>query len=337
MAVPASSRLNRCMGNVRFGLALLISLFTVLWSRLRRGPLLPSWSFGFELITRAQKRFHAAIGRLPPLEQRRLWGDLQAKSGALLEVTQREELIDGVRVIWFEPRSKATRRVVLYLHGGSFIYGSETSHGDLAARIALAGAARVALPLYRLAPEHPFPAALEDAVCVYRTLAVREGAAHLAVAGDSAGGNLTLALLLRLREHQALLPGAAVVIGPWVDLTAQGGSLERNQPYDWAEPEMFELWARTYLAQGEDRRSPEISPAYADLRGLPPLLVLVGSAELLLDQVLSFTDRVRESGVPVTLHVGEDMIHLWIAHAPLFPSCQVGIEAIGQFLAAKLG
>lgn len=320
------------MGLVRFLATLWISLLSTAYSRFRRGPLLPSWSFGFEAITGAQKRFNSALATSSPAAQRRAWGALEAKSPALSAVNVREEQLAGVRTLFYEPKTGKRSSVVLYLHGGSFVYGSEKSHGDLAARIALASGADVAFPLYRLAPEYPFPAAAEDVARVFAALAERHGAEQLVVAGDSAGGNLALGLLLGLRDAGQPLPRAAVPISPWVDLTAEGGSLERNRAYDWAEPEMFAGWARAYLGHGEDAARPEISPAHAKLHGLPPLFVLVGSAEMLHDQVVAFVDRVRAAGGSVRLHVGHDMPHLWLAHAPIFRSCQAPIDEIGAFV-----
>jgi epsilon-lactone hydrolase len=244
------------MGLLRFLVFLLASVFATAAARRRRGPLLPSWSFGFEVITRAQKRFNASLAPLPPLEQRRLWGALKARSPALDAVNVREQTLAGVRTFWFEPKRGASSTVVLYLHGGSFIYGSERSHGDLAARLALATGARVAFPIYRLAPEHPFPEAADDVRRVFDALAGAVGAGRVIVAGDSAGGNLALTLVLALRDAGRALPRAVVPISPWVDLAARGGSLDKNQPYDWAEPEQFESWARTYLARGEDPKRP---------------------------------------------------------------------------------
>jgi epsilon-lactone hydrolase len=325
------------MGLLRFLGFLLASLLATAAARRRRGPLLPSWSFGFEVITRAQKRFNASLAPLPPVEQRRLWGALKARSPALEAVNVREQTLAGVRTFWFEPKAGASSTVVLYLHGGAFIYGSERSHGDLAARLALATGARVGFPIYRLAPEHPFPAAADDVRQVFDALADDVGAGRVIVAGDSAGGNLALTLVLGLRDAGKALPRAVVPISPWVDLTARGGSLDENQRYDWAEPEQFESWARTYLARGEDPKRPDISPAYADLRNLPPLFVLIGSAEMLYDQVHAFVEKARAAGVAVTLHTGEDMVHLWLTHAPLFPSCQLAIDAIGDFVRTIAG
>jgi monoterpene epsilon-lactone hydrolase len=321
------------MGLLRFVLSVWVSFITVAWSRWRRGPLRPTWSFGFEVITRAQKRFNRIVSSRPPAEQRKLWGALEAKSPALRQVKIREQTLAGVPVLWFESTASDGGPVVLYLHGGSFIYGSEKSHGDLMARLAIASGARIVFPLYRLAPEHPFPAALEDSRAVYDALLERkQDPSRLIVAGDSAGGNLVVSLLVALRDAGAPLPRAAIPISPWLDLSAPAQSLERNAVFDWAGPWMFDLWASAYLARGETRTRPDVSPMFADLERLPPLMLVFGNAEMLFDQCSAFARRARRAGVEVTEHIGADMVHLWMALAPMFPNCQTAIDEMGAFV-----
>ena len=321
------------MGALQFAVWLLVSAVIVTLRRARRGPLLPSWSWGYEVITRAQKRFHERVARRPPLAERRAWEALQARGRALAQVTMREDALGGVRVLWLAPRGhESADSVVLYLHGGAFMYGSERSHGELCARVALAARARLAFASYRLAPEHRFPAALDDAVAVYRSLL--EGgvpASQVVVAGDSAGGNLALALLVALRNRKQQLPAGAVLISPCVDLTATGGSLERHEPYDWASPWMFERWATEYVGDA-DAADPLASPALADLHGLPPLLIPIGTKEMLYDQVLALADKARAAGVEVTLDPEPDRVHLWLALAERFPEFQATFDRIGQFV-----
>ena len=244
-------------------------------------------------------------------------------------VSSGDPVADGQRL--FDAHESADS-VVLYLHGGAFMYGSERSHGELCARVALAARARLAFASYRLAPEHRFPAALDDAVAVYRSLL--EGgvpASQVVVAGDSAGGNLALALLVALRNRKQQLPAGAVLISPCVDLTATGGSLERHEPYDWASPWMFERWATEYVGDA-DAADPLASPALADLHGLPPLLIPIGTKEMLYDQVLALADKARAAGVEVTLDPEPDRVHLWLALAEMFPEFQATFDRIGQFV-----
>ncbi len=317
---------------------LLRSAWRVSWRRLRRGPLRPSWSWAYELMVAAQRSFNVHAARQPDLlAERRLWAGLRARGPALAKVQRRSLQLGGVNVTWYEPRAGGGQAVIMYLHGGGFIYGSERSHGELCASIALASQARLLFVDYRLAPEHPFPAALDDARAVYLAL-LQSGvpAAQLVIMGDSAGGNLTLALLAQLGAQHQPQPAAAVALCPWVDMTARGGSLEQNARFDWAEPWMFERWAAAYL-NGADARDPRASPAHAALAGLPPLFLAVGGAEMLHDQVLDFAARAAQAGVQVTLDREPDGIHLWHSLAPVFPRLQPAVARIGEFVCAHTG
>lgn len=306
-------------------------------ARARRGPLRSRWSFGFEVVNRAQKRFHERVAKRSPQRERRAWASLRSQGRAWRRCRSERRELGGVPTLFIDPPESAREdRVILYLHGGSFMYGSERSHGELCARIALATGARVVFPLYRLCPEHPFPAALDDARAAWEALvATGVDPARAVIAGDSAGGNLTLALLVVERDAGSALPAGAVAISPWVDLAARGGSLERNEPYDWASPWMQERWARAYLPAGASRRDPRVSPAHADLAGLPDLCVLVGDAELLHDQVVAFAGKAERAGVRVALHVALDMTHLWLSLP--FEASEIALREIDEFVRSRTG
>lgn len=226
--------------------------------------------------------------------------------------------------------------VVLYFHGGGYVMGSVNTIRPLAANLAVAAGARVLALGYRLAPEHPFPAAVDDAVAAWRWL-LDGGADPAAVAfgGDSAGGGLTVAALLAARDQGVPRPAAAVCISPWVDLTLAGESYDRNAATDpdvlrWRLEEM----ARLYLA-GADPRIPLASPVFGDLAGLPPLLVHAGTSELLEDDAVLLTAVARTAGVSVTLELYQDMIHVWHAYAPGLPEGTAGIERIAAWLGER--
>lgn len=316
-----------------FVLYLWLSMVSVAIARFRRGPLRPTWSFGYEVVIRAQKRLHERVARLTPQEERRAWASLKGQNPSLKRVTWTRLVLADIDCIDISPRERRfSERVILYLHGGGFLYGSDHSHGELCSRIALSAGGRLVFPLYRLAPEHPFPAALEDALAVYRSL-LDAGVlpSDIVVAGDSAGGNLALALLVALRDRGQPLPAAAVLISPCVDLAARTGSMEQNKRFDWASPWMFDRWQREYLA-GKDAADPLASPAHADLRGLPPLLIQIGTAEMLYDQVTSLARRAKEAGVEVTFDEYADRVHLWHALTPMFPEFQASIDRIGKYV-----
>jgi acetyl esterase/lipase len=230
----------------------------------------------------------------------------------------------------------AGARVVLYLHGGGYVIGSINSHRDLAARISRAAGARVLVLDYRLGPEHPFPAAVDDALGAYRWL-LAEGHAprNVAIGGDSAGGGLTLATLVALRDAKETLPGAGICLSPWTDLAGTGESLHTKADDDpmvqWSR---LAQYAAAYLGK-EDPRTPLASPLYADLRGLPPLLIQVGTAETLLDDATRVAERAKAAGVDVTYEEWDDMIHVFQVFAALLPEGQQAIEKIGAFVRAR--
>ncbi len=237
---------------------------------------------------------------------------------------------------WLEPPAARAGAALLYLHGGGYVIGSPRSHRHLAAALAGAGAAATLLPDYRLAPEHLFPAAVDDAVAAYRwLLACGIAPAGITIAGDSAGGGLTVATLLALRDRGLPLPAAGVCISPWVDLTCSGASYASRAARDpiVTQAGVAEM-ARAYLG-ATDARAPLASPAFADLAGLPPLLVQVGSEEVLLDDAVTLTERAKAAGVAATLEVWPDMVHVWHWFFPMLDEGRKAIGVIGDFARAR--
>ncbi len=240
---------------------------------------------------------------------------------------------DGIRSEWVSHPGTKQDRTLVYLHGGGYYAGSLTTHQGLAARIALAADARVLLVDYRLAPEHPFPAAVEDATRICRWL-LRQGFApeRIAVAGDSAGGGLAVAAMLELKAAGEPLPEAAVCLSPWFDLAGTGESIETRASLDpTLRSSDLAFVARCYLGSA-DPRTPTASPLYADLMGLPPILIQVGTDEILLDDSRRFAERARQMGVAVRLDIWDEMFHVWHAYARLIPEARKAIAEIGEFL-----
>jgi acetyl esterase/lipase len=230
----------------RLGARLMAAAAATAAQRARHGARRPGWPFSFETRVAFLRREYVAQARLPWGEQRVLGEALGSLGKRLADVEEHADVIAGVPCAWFRSAAHDAARgaVIVYLHGGSYIYGSVASHRELTMRVAKACAARVCFPIYRLAPEHPFPAAIDDAVAVTQAIVASVGARRVVLAGDSAGGGLAVATLLRLRDDGATLPAAAALISPWVELDARGGSLEQNRD-DWGEPWMFERWARS--------------------------------------------------------------------------------------------
>ena len=241
----------------------------------------------------------------------------------------------GVPAEWIRSPGRESRRAVLFLHGGSFISGSIASHRTLAGNVARSSDSRVLLIDYRLAPEHPFPAAVEDTLTAYSWL-LAQGLppGQLAVAGDSAGGNLALALLIRLRDRHLPAPAAAVCFSPAPDLTFSGASWGFNAKKDLMLVKSKEHEAVRLYLRDTDIRSPLASPSFADLRGLPPLLIQVGSHEVLLSDCEGFAEKARAAGVEVQLEVWPQMQHEWQFAARFLPEGRSAISSAGAFLGA---
>ncbi|HEY1259537.1 MAG TPA: alpha/beta hydrolase [Stellaceae bacterium] len=244
---------------------------------------------------------------------------------------------NGVAAEWTATPQADPARVILYLHGGGYVSGSIASHRHMVAEAGREAGARTLALAYRLAPEHPFPAALDDALAGYRHL-LAQGieARHIAVAGDSAGGGLTVALLVSLRDAGLPLPACAWCISPWVDLEMRGASMTTKADIDplIQKPYLSEL-AAAYLG-GADPRSPLAAPIHAELGGLPPLLIQVGSAETLLDDAVALAGRAGAANVMVRLEIWPDMIHAWPLFHPRLAAGRRALKAAGVFLRSCL-
>jgi monoterpene epsilon-lactone hydrolase len=238
----------------------------------------------------------------------------------------------GVPAYWLSPPGADPGRTLVYVHGGGYSLGSLRSHGELAARLGRAAGMRVLFPEYRLAPEHPFPAAVEDMQAVWRWLRDQGvPAGSVALAGDSAGGTLSLGLLLALRDAGEDLPAAAVVLSPATDLTVSGASADERADEDPIfTPDMIRGIAAGYLA-GADPRTPLASPLFGEFKGLPPLLVQVGTAEVLLSDSERLAEAAVAAGVDVTLRVGEGLPHVYAIMAGT-PEAAEATREIARFL-----
>jgi acetyl esterase/lipase len=239
----------------------------------------------------------------------------------------------GVPAEWIVAPGAADDRVLLYLHGGGYVMGSINTHREMVARLSKSSGARALVLDYRLAPENPCPAAVDDATAAYRWL-LSQGikSSRIVIAGDSAGGGLTLATLVALRDAKVPLPAAGVCISPWTDMEGSGASMTTRAKVDpLVQKDMLVNMAKLYLG-GNDPKSPLAAPLYADMRGLPPLLIHVGDAEVLLDDSTRVAERAKAVGVKVNLEIWPEMPHVWHLFAPMLPEGQQAIEKIGQFV-----
>jgi phosphinothricin tripeptide acetyl hydrolase len=274
------------------------------------------------------------------LEQRAAMAEVASASAPPEGVAVESVSLGGRPGEWLTPEGGPTDAVVLYLHGGGYCIGSLATHRDLAGRVASAAGCPAVTLDYRLAPEHPFPAAVDDATAAYSDLLARGlRPERIAVAGDSAGGGLTMAVLLALRAAGIPLPAAAVCLSPWTDLTQSSTAyLDRAAVDPMVSKAGLDLMARAYLGD-TDPRTELASPLYAeDLSGLPPVRIEVGEHEVLIEDATRLAARLESAGVSVSLVVWPELIHVFQAFpGSLLPEADRSISGVGAFLADRLG
>jgi len=247
--------------------------------------------------------------------------------------------LGGVPGEWLRPEGADAARALLYFHGGGYVLGSTRSHRHMVAALAKGAGVHAFSADYRLAPEHPFPAAVEDGAAVWQGL-LESGIdpASAVIGGDSAGGGLTVATLVKARDDGLAMPAGGLCISPWTDMTLEAGSYATKADSDpMVTQNQIERWTGVYLGADTDRRHPWASPLYADLEGLPPLLVQVGSEEVLLDDSVSLAEAARRAGVEVRLSVADEMIHVWHWFDRLLDRAKDGIDEATAFIRARTG
>jgi acetyl esterase/lipase len=241
--------------------------------------------------------------------------------------------INGIKAEWVSVGNVSEEKIILYLHGGTYTFGSINTHRDIAARMSKYSGSKALVLDYRLAPEYPFPAAIEDSTNTFRWL-IENGISpnNIAIAGDSAGGGLSLATMSILRDNGDPLPGAVVCFSPWIDLEGKGESNKANIGIDpLTNPEWWDYMAAFYVGNN-DIKNPQISPIYADLKGFPPMLIQVGSDEVILDDSKRLAERALEAGVEVTLDIWEKMWHVWQLAGGLMPEGTMALQKAGEFI-----
>jgi monoterpene epsilon-lactone hydrolase len=274
-----------------------------------------------------------------PLEDARAGWDMLGATLPLADgVTVEPVRVGELSAEWLAPAGVGNV-TVLHLHGGGYVIGSCASHRPFASHLAATLEARVLVPEYRRAPEHPAPAAIDDALACYRWLlesGIEPG--QLVVSGDSAGGGLALALALEIQRDVTTPAAALVLLSPWTDLTLSGASLTARADEDVIlAPETLAHWADLY-AGTVGTEDPRVSPLFADLSALPPTLVLAGSREVLLDDAIRFAEKADTSAVDVTLEVWDDMIHIWpVLGAGVVPEARDALERITSFVRSLAG
>ena len=245
----------------------------------------------------------------------------------------------GIDVDWLRPKGARPDKILLYLHGGAYILGSRRTHRQLVSHMAREAGVTAIMPEYRLAPEHPFPAGIDDAVAVYRAL-LEAGylPQDIVISGDSAGGGLTMATLLALRHAGDPLPAAAVLLSPFLDVTGSGESATTRADIDpWFNPGDLPVVARYYCPDETEWRNPLVSPVFANVAGLPPMLIQVGDHEILLSDSTRLANKLAKAGVDVELEVWPDMWHVFQFFVGKMPESRQAIVKIGEYIKRRLG
>jgi len=272
------------------------------------------------------------------LERRKRLDDVGSLWPVAEDVERAAIDVNGIPGEWSVAPGSDSSRVLMFFHGGGYCSGSIVSHRRLVTEAGRDAGVRTLAIGYRLAPEHPFPAAYDDALTAWRFLRDQNvPAAHIAIGGDSAGAGLTVALITRLRDAHEELPGCAWLISPWTDLTMSGSTVFSKDAIDpLIHKQYLNELADSYLGAGIDRKDPRVSPLYADLKGFPPALIQVGSAETLLDDATRFAATAGAADVRVTLEIWPHMIHAWpLWNAHLEPGRRA-LASAGAFIRANL-
>jgi monoterpene epsilon-lactone hydrolase len=252
-------------------------------------------------------------------------------------VSVEKDVVNGLNVEWLTPKDHMDGKLLLYLHGGAYVLGGCDLHRQMVSHIARAGRIRAILPEYRLSPEHKYPAAINDAVGVYRSL-LKMGLKpqDIIFAGDSAGGGLSVATLLALRDAGDPLPAAAVLLSPFLDVTASGASMQSRADKDpWFRAEDIPIVADHYC-EPHQRRFPLVSPVFANVEGLPPMLIQVGDHEILLSDSERLADECVAAGIDVELEVWPEMWHVFQMFTRKMPESRQAIDKIGRYIQARL-
>jgi epsilon-lactone hydrolase len=291
------------------------------WLSLRAYGLVTSALFGAATPPLAMRARFERLSRVPRERMQRKFPKLafgDHAAGALA--------VESVRAV------DSPARVILYLHGGAFFMGSPASYRNRAMRLSYRCGAEVFVPDYRLAPEHPYPAALDDALAAWKLVKALRKDSRIYIAGDSAGGGLGLSLMVKVRDLGLAMPDGAFLLSPWTDLTTSGASVDANRGRDlWFTRRHLETWAKYYVGAA-DAGSPYISPVFADLKGLPPLLLLAGENELLLDDALRIRDNAASAGVGARVLIGEGMQHDWPLTLPWLDESRLAWNEMRRFV-----
>jgi acetyl esterase/lipase len=304
---------------------------------MRKGSLCELWNFSAELGTEILKRQLAAAFEMQDVNETRCYLDaLAIRSIALSRINTAEVMLESVKGRWVLPKRIDPNVTMLYLHGGGYAFYPKGFYNNLTATITMSAECRMFALDYRLAPEHKFPAQLEDAANAYQWL-LSKGVSpkQLVIGGDSAGGNLALALLLFLRDSKLPLPALAVCLSPATDFAGSSAGVPVNSELDWINQQMALKWT-SWFCSSEQRSNPMVSPVNADLRNLPPIYIQAGGAEILLPSIQAFVEKARQQGANVSLETWPGMNHDFQGFGYDVPQSAEAIQRIGEVIKSRV-
>jgi epsilon-lactone hydrolase len=312
------------------------SMTEVCTARSLRGPLLPGWNFAVELITATLRHRLQQAFRMDIEDARAFLGSVVISTPELSRVKCDDHLEAGFSGTWFTPSNPQRDAVLLYLHGGGYAFYPKAAYASYIASVALAANLPTFALDYRLAPEHKYPAQLQDALAGYNYVSgTVSGSARIVVAGDSAGGNLTLALLLRLRELGAPQPALAVPISPATEFDVIRGSMVENEPYDWIDVRMLARFA-SWFCEPCEMSDALVSPSRGSFGGLAPIYIQAGRREVLFDGIKAFADQARSKGADVRLEAWDDMNHVFQCFGSYAPQSIQALARIAEVISTSL-
>lgn len=291
------------------------------------------------LLYRRKKWEKRLKGRIPSKEALRNWIEKETAQFEVPEgISIKKFNIDHIQTEWMIPPDAAADEMIYYLHGGGYMMGSIDTHRSLAAKLSLESGSKVLLIDYALAPENPYPAALNDSLKVYEWL-TQNGykSVSIIIAGDSAGGGLALSTVIAARDKGMVVPAGLVLLSPWTDLAGTGESMSTKAKKDPILSAKTLPKIAQWYAGDIPLDDPRVSPLYADLSGLPPMLIQVGTSEILLDDSIRLAERAKAAGVEVELDVWQGQMHVWQMLWQRLPSARKAIEKIGIFTRKRLG
>jgi acetyl esterase/lipase len=323
-----SGRINYRIRNIA---ALTCASIKIPVRRLFRGPQVPGWSLKVEMTNYFLRSQSLYSFNMPNIKASREYQDALVFYSPALASVETENVAGQVTGTWFSSGSPADKKIILYFRGGAYVYFAKTHNGFIA-NITRAAKLRIFAPDYPLIPENPYPAQLYYALKSYQWLLEQGNSPeNIIFMGDSAGGNLSLTLPLKLRASGIPLPSSVVALCPWTDVGNSGASMSKNEPFDWVEKRMPETWSKWFLS-GRDYHDPLISPIYADLRNLPPIYIQAGGKEILFDMIKAFYDRGVAQGVNIKMDIWESMNHDFQAYGETVRESSEALQKIAEFV-----